>query len=247
MANEIADVAGQYISSGLSIGSSALIWGSIILLICGIIFLIYWIFSFKHVVIIKEKVGESYHSNLNKLGTIDLSEKKDKETQGTDKIKIIPTINSVHKAKIVIKKKQAYLSLFTPNKKLKLPDNLYQSITKKGKKWIELLKVNEHLYYPIYIKEDSKGAANYLYDMEVLNWAVQDVEEDYNKYNNLGFWDKYGSVVIIGGTLALCFLLVIVTFKYSNGIIDKMAPLAESFAAAAKQLANAQSTQVIGK
>ena len=156
-------------------------------------------------------------------------------------------INSVHKAKIVIKKKQAYLLLFSPNKKLKLPDNLHQSLTSKGKKWIELLKVNENLYYPVFIKEDSKGESNYLYDMEVLNWAVQDVEEDYKKYQDLGFWDKYGSIAIIGGTLGICFLLVIVTFKYSNGIIDKMAPLAQSFTEAAQALAKAQTTQVIGK
>jgi len=254
MGNEIVDTAGSYISSSLSIGSNVLVWSTIILFIVGIIFLIYWIFSFKHIVVIKEKVGEAYHSQTSKLGFVKdykLTKEKDDDKLITDKneeeIKIIPTINSIHKAKIIIKKKQAYISLFSPNKKLKLPDNLYQSLTKKGKKWIELLKVNEHLYYPVYIKEDSKGATNYIYDMEVLNWAVQDVEEDYKKYNDLGFWDKYGSIVIVGGTLAICFLLVIVTFKYSNGIVDKMAPLAESFAAAAKQLANAQSTQVIGK
>jgi len=245
MANEIVNTAGQYISSGFSIGSSVLVWSSILLLIIGIIFIIWWIFSFKHIVIIKEKVGEAYHSQHNKLGFINNGEGE--TIIKDDKVKIIPTINSIHKAKIVIKKKQAYLSLFAPNKKLKLPDNLYQSLTRKGKKWIELLKVNEHLYYPVYIKEDSTGETNYIYDMEVLNWAVQDVEEDYKKYNDLGFWDKYGSVVIMGGTLALCFLLVIVTFKYSNGIVDKMSPLAQSFAEAAHELAKAQSTQVIGK
>ncbi len=254
MANNIGETATQYISDGLSIGSSVLVWSSVLLLIIGIFFLIWWIFSFRHVVIIKEKVGEAYHSQTNKLGFIkDKPKNKTTDTklieaeEEEEKIKIIPTINSIHKAKIVIKKKQAYLSLFAPNKKLKLPDNLYQSLTKKGKKWIELLKVNEHLYYPVYIKEDSTGESNYLYDMEVLNWAVQDVEEDYKKYNDLGFWDRYGSVVIVGGTLALCFLLVIVTFKYSNGIVDKMAPLAQSFAEAAQELAKAQSTQVIGK
>ena len=118
MGNEILDTAGQYIGSGVSIGTNVFIWISIILFVGGIGYLIYWIFSFKHIVIIKEKMGDSYHTNQRDLGAIG-----DDAYLKNEEIKIIPTINSVHKAKIVIKKKQAYLLLFSPNKKLKLPDN----------------------------------------------------------------------------------------------------------------------------
>jgi len=243
----ITTEATKYIDIGISSASSITVWVGIALLILGIGYLVYWMLSFRHTVIIKEKVGESFFTRPSQLGQItDRGELTERTAiNNEEEFKIIPTINSVHKAKIIVKKTEQYIQLFAPNKKLKLPNNFYQSLTKKGKKWIELLKVDENLFYPIYIKEDSTGEVNYKYDADIVNWAIKDIEQDHIKYKSLSFMDKYGSMIMIAGTLAMVFLILAITYKYSNGIVDKMAPLAQSFSEAAKELAKAQSTQVL--
>lgn len=248
MADELIPGASDVINfTGIfDVGMTVFYWSVIVLFVIGIILLIFYLFSFKHTVIIKEKFGEAtpYKAPgdlvLEGKKTVDVATKLAQlNNQPKKQVRIIPYLGSVHKGKLTQKKGVNKLKLLFKKGNFKIPDQIFQAITKKGKKFIELTKISEHIYAPTVLVDEEKGLTQYVYDEGYFDWVVRDLEGDNLKYNKMGFWDKYGTPVIMLGTLGICFLLIVVTLRHSEALVATASKAASAASQAFNEAAQA--------
>lgn len=252
-----------------NLGINLTFWVFAGLLLAVIIWFVWWMFSFKHTVVIKQKIGrpikhtigQTYqHQNIEKKTLVDKAKAfftKDKSTPlpvlddskkdiKEEEVVIIPYLASIYKAKFVSKKKVRYLILQFSNLKLKIPDQVYQNITQKGKKYIELTQISEHIFAPTILTDFETGKHTFIYDESWFDWVVNDIEKDHQKYMHKDWWGQYGNWVMTAGLLVIMMIIIVVTLKYSREIVEATKPLVSSLVEASKAFAEAQKTQHIG-
>ena len=209
-----------------------------IVIIAVIAWFLWYVLSFNITVLVKEKVSRAYQYEQGAYyGEPNISEDIDSlknSMEQATKFNIIPTVNKIFKGKLTMKKGSRILHLqFGP--KIKLPDNLYHSMTTKGKKFIEMLKVSKNIYLPIVLESDT-GIEKYVDDDSYVEWLAEDIENDYKKFQFKSFWDKYGSFLMTAGMMVIVLMIIVVTFKYSNEHVESSKIVAEAFVNAAQQM-----------
>lgn len=205
---------GGYASTSMTIIYFLVIAG----IVGGVVWFIIWLLGHKHTVIIKEPLGKSFEYKTTKPYK-DI--KDDTKTEHTEKIiKILPFIGGVYKAKIITKKNIHWIQTLFPIKRLKIPDNVYQAITKKGKKFIELTKLSEHIYAPTVLTDID--VTRFVYDESYFAWVVNDIEQDMIKYSSNTFWDRYGQFITTAATLVLCLIIIVVVLKHSQTLVKSV-------------------------
>lgn len=235
---------------GMFQSTTTVLFWALLLTVAGLlIWFIWWMFSFRIKIIIREAISKSYYYKPGATTAFtDLDQASEEDglpglSEENEKIRIVPNIISFHRAKIVTKKGVKRLQLFFPSKRLKLPEQAYHTITKRGKKCIELVKVSEHLYMPSVLSDQNLGTVKTIFDEGYVDWLVRDIESDNSKYRRETFWTLYGQHVMNLGTLALCMIIIVVTLKYSNEIVESARPIADAFVEATKALSKALTTQ----
>ena len=269
MADYTALIGGIDFGGFFESGTTIIWWTSIGLIIVGIIWLIWYIFSFKHTVIIKEKFGQAIAvkigaekdqiKQLDKAAFSSLTPDKpgaqlsnlpdvEDEKPGKDEkvIRVYPYIGKIHKAKIKSRKKIKYIQLMFTNIKLMVPDQIYINITRKGKKFIELTKLSDKLYAPTVLIEGNTGEHQYLFNEGWFDWVVNDIERDHTKYMTNDWWSKYGNWVLTAGLLVIMLIIIVVTLRHTQQIVNAAGQIAGSMAEAGKMLAEAQTNQNVG-
>lgn len=233
--------------SGLFNTSSAVInYGIMLLIIGGVVYFIWYLFSFRHILIIKEKFGRPFQHEPEKE-TEDTGlpvPKKDAKPQAANLV-IQPFIGGVYRAKVITKKNVNYLSLMFKKGRIKIPDQAFQNVTKKGKKFIELVKLNEHAYAPCYLADADTGTHEYLFDEGWFDWLVSDIERDQVKYFHQTWWERYGNFFLTAGLLIIMLIMIIATLKHSQEIVNAAKPLAQALADAAEKFTQVLETQNI--
>jgi len=232
-----------------------ILWLFGLAIIGAIIAFILYIRSFKDIILIKEPIGNTFDYSPNKIyktirlnlfktvkeeSTIDETNKAKELEKSDHTINILPFIVKIYKGKIIIVKGIKYIKLYGFTRLFKVPDQVFQAMTSKGKKYIELTKLSEHIYAPTVLVNSRTGETNYVYDESIFSWVVNDIENDFKKYRKASFWDKYGQMITILATLALVLIIVIVTLKYSNEIVQNavkaVSPLVDALVEATKSL-----------
>lgn len=230
MANAMADQVGSMIGMASSL-VTLLFWTFVMFLMAFGTWFTWWMLSFNITVLVKEKVSRAF---LWKLG-VKYGKGKEEETEEEDEeetIEIIPTVARIYKGKITNKKGDRSLQLqFGP--KVKLPDQIYHTLTTRGKRFIELLKISKFIFLPIVLKSE-QGIEKYVDDDAYVEWVANDIESDAKKFRELGFWDRYGSWVMGMGFLMLMLMIIVVTFKYSQSHVEASSGVASAFVKAAE-------------
>lgn len=246
---DLSALTGGYNWGGLLNASmDVFLWTLVGLLFIGLIVFIWWIFSFKHTLVIKEKYGKPLEVDLG-----DYYENTDEEKTENDKALpkldppryIIPYRATMYKCKVVTKKGIKYIKTFKTKVKFKIPDQAFQNITKKGKKYFELTKISERLYAPTFLNEYDPGKHTYMLDDSWFDWVINDIERDHQKYFYQSFWDKYGGFIMQAAMLVIVLVIIVATLRYSNDIVETAKPLAQSLSEAADKFAQAMKTQNI--
>ena len=232
----MAESVGRLMGMGASL-VELLFWSFIIVLMVGLGWFIWWMLSFNITVLVKEKVSRAFMYQLGaKYGELAEEEETNQTTEGKEekkeKFEIIPTVVRIFKGKILKKRGTRTIQLQFGGK-IKLPDQIYHTITNRGKKFIELLKISKFTYLPVVLKSD-EGIEKYVDDDSYIEWVANDMESDNKKFQELGFWDRYGSWVLGAGFLILMLLIIVVTFKYSQTHVDSSKEVANAFVSAAE-------------
>lgn len=249
MANAISDGLGSVDWTGIfSTSRSVLYWSIIIVLLGATVYFIYWIFSFKDTIIIKEKIGKAFEIEIGDKDHIvrEIGDKsEDLPSLTKRKVKSVPYVARVYKAKVVKKKGRHYYTLLFSNLKLKLPDQVYQNLTRKGKKYIELTQISPNIFAPTVMIDEKTGEHQYIYDESWVDWVVSDIERDNQKYVQQNFWDKYGNWVMTAGMLIIIMIIIVVTLKHSQQVVNASKPLVKALTDALHTYKDSCATQNI--
>lgn len=231
--------------------SGMLLWGFAGLFIIGIIWYIVYYFSFKRIIIIKERVGKEFEFDTSTRLFAETKEKASSalkslaESLGAIKVespqtvkrtvlKAIPTVTIARRGKIVNRGGKYHIAIFRfLNKpiKLKVVGSEFWNISGNRRR-LELMKLSEHVYAPIVTVYDESVYGKAIFDETFVDWVINDIEEDKRKFQNISFWERYGVWIMTAMTFVLCLIFVIVVFK-------NLQPFAEAGKSGAEALANA--------
>jgi len=226
-------------------------WILIACLIIGVIWFVTYLFSFKIKVIIKDKIGAPFDVNTlglaNEIKTgvngakIGLNGEvlrfQEKVLKG---LTAIPTKTKSSNGRIIKKNGRYRLEIFRWFKgslRLKIPNSLYVNLGMGDSKRIEFLKLSQHFYAPIVTIYDKEIFEKAEFEDSFIDWLVQDIEDDKAKYNIESFWSKHGAMIMQVGILVLMFIMLIVTFRYSQDLANTNAQASQALAGAVDKLA----------
>jgi|WetSurMetagenome_2_1015567.scaffolds.fasta_scaffold217443_2 hypothetical protein len=254
---------GSYNWAGLATTSANITLYVILGVLAGLFcFVIWWYFSFKHTVVIKRRVGHSYKVKVGdafqqyrawwQIWKPKISTPEERDVKET--VDNIPYIRTQYKAKIVAKKNGIkYLKLQFSKLRLKIPGNEFHNLTGNGKLYFELVQVNEHIYWPTVLADSEKAKSVIVPDESYFDWAIQDMEESFDKYKaKQSFWEKWGAQIMIIGMLVIILMIIYMTFKDMKEMMtismNAQIAVSENFKQAAELMRQALSsgtTQVV--
>jgi hypothetical protein len=238
------------------------LWIFIILFVVGVGIFLWWVYSFKHIVVIKRRVGKSYTVKLGdkflkyrpwwQFWKPKMPEVAEEAPEGkVEYIDNIPYLIRIYHAKIKTERNGIkYLKLQYNKLRLKIPGAEFHNMTTKGNLYFELVQVNEHIYWPTVLSDSEKAKTTIVPDENYFHWAIQDMEESFDKYKaKQSFWEKYGAQIMIVGMLVIILLIIYVTFKdmkeMMNQTANSLAGLADKMNQAADKLSAASAEQIV--
>lgn len=243
--NPVTEVlSGVNVGGIFDTGTTIIYWLFIALIVGAFVYFIWYILSFKETIIIKEPVGNKFIYKTGKKNnyvevkkdakTKELQEQVKVQETTQEEVEILPYIGTVRKGKIISKKGIKYLTFFATNLKLKVPDQVFQALTRKGKKFIELTKVSEHIYAPTVLTKAETGEHQYMLDESYFSWVINDIEADHRRYSAPSFWSQYGNWIMTAGMMIIIMIIIVITLRYSEKVVQATKPVADAFVRAAE-------------
>jgi hypothetical protein len=140
----------------------------------------------------------------------------------------------ITRAKIVNKPEHRMLKFFMSTKTAPLFNKKYFIRTGKKNSMIQLYQDSNGRYHPIRFHAMHDNSPDYT---KMDAWYMQTQKRIFDKYERKKGWEKYAPVIIIGGTLALCTVLMIVYGHFwFDSINNSVAPAASKIEGLVQQI-----------
>ena len=192
-------------------------YGLLFFLIVGVLGFIFYVSTFKYKVTILERRG---------------SGKTD--AQGKEEHIIGKIIKD--KAREIKKDGIIKLKLFRSKKEIEPPG--YESIYPGNN--IFLYKVGPEHFVPVSFKCSDPAATFEPLPQNIRYWEQLEIQQGAEDYQKRNMWDKYSPVLIMGGTVLFCLILVGVTiyytYQYHNGALQSTSKLVDALQSSASAI-----------
>jgi preprotein translocase subunit Sss1 len=192
-------------------------------LIIGVIGFVIYITTFKYKVTILERRGSGKTNAEGKethfIGKIIKDRAREIKQDGILKLKLLKSKKSIEPP--------GYENIYPNNQ-------------------VFLYKVGPEHFVPVAFKCGNPSASFQPLPQNIRYWEQLEIQQGAEDYQKKSAWDKYSPVLIMGGTVLFCLILVGVTIYYTyqyhqgalaqtGGLVDALKGTAESFGGTAPQ------------
>jgi len=176
------------------------------LLFFGAIFVVYLFSQYKYKITIMQRGGDGSKDGSHGITNI----RKDRAREYKDK-------NGIIKWKFLFSRKT-------------IPPLNYENIYPKKNVYVYQSAPNN--FYPFKLSVSNPSASFEPIDHHINLWAGLELRETAQDYQKKTFWDQYGNIAIMMGTVLFCLILVGVTiyfsYQHANGISSSLGGVTEA-------------------